>query len=313
MNHLERMGQHRYATGLVGMVILALMTGCTTVADEAMLDTPGALESPSMPVPQVTATLDLAERALYEGRVGDARALLNRVALSAGTTPRTRLIAAEVQLASGAYRPAAAAFRELTTDANVRAWALQGEGIALALADGNSEAGQASLHAAVARDPSLSRAWNALGYYHDSRREWRQAAESYARALAVDPNSAMILNNRGFSMLMQGRIKEALADLGQALRYDPTLRPARENLRLALAWDGQYMLALAGAEGGDKARVLNNVGYVAMLRGDHDDAEAFLLQAIEVDPAFNAVAARNLDYLRQLRGATGANGVPRPR
>ena len=111
----------------------------------------------------------------------------------------------------------------------------------------------------------------------------------------------MILNNRGFSMLMQGRIKEALAGLGQALRFDPTLRPARENMRLALAWDGQYALALAGAAGGDRARALNNVGYVALLRGDHDEAEAFLLRAIEADPAFNAVAARNLDYLRQLR------------
>ncbi len=299
---------------MAGAILFALVTGCMTVADEAVASKPPSIPS-SQAAADGSAALDLAERALYEGRVGDAKALLNRAVFRAGTTPRARPIAAEVQLASGEYRSAAAAFRALTAketaEEDVRAWALQGEGIALALADDSSESGHVSLHAAVAQNPSLSRAWNALGYTHDMRLEWREASESYSRALVADPESAMIFNNRGFSMLMQGRIKEALADLGQALHYDPTLRPARENLRLALAWDGQYTLALAGVEGVEKVRALNNVGYVALLRGDHANAEAFLVRAIVVDPAFNTVATRNLEYLRQLRGPSLGDGVPR--
>jgi Flp pilus assembly protein TadD len=317
MSHLDSLGQYRRAASVV---LLALVAGCTTVAEENIPPVP-ASPAKARIITDGAETLDLAERALYEGRVGDARTLLNRTVFSVGNSPRSRLLAAEVQLAGGSYRSAAAAFRALTSEEAVRAAALQGEGIALALTGSGSESGYESLRAAVALNPRLSRAWNALGYYHDSRREWRQANESYTRALAADPNSAMILNNRGFSMLMQGRVKEALADLGRALRYDPALRPARENMRLALAWDGQYALALAGAEGKDMGRVLNNVGYVALLRGDREDAEAFLLRAIEEDPAFNAIAARNLDYLRQgrvpvedsgIRDDWGAGGVPRP-
>ncbi len=79
-----------------------------------------------------------------------------------------------------------------------------------------------------------------------------------------------------------------------------------ENLRLALAWDGEYALALAGAEDGGLARALNNVGYVALLRGDQDNAESLFLRAIETDPAFNTIAARNFSYLRSLRESKGA-------
>jgi len=314
ISHLDRRKRCRCLTNMVGGIALIVLglAGCTSTADDPMTVKPETmLTQPVTPVG--AATLDLAERALYEGRIDDARALLGRAVFDVGDRPRAQLIAAEVQLASGAYRQAATAFRELVTSQEVKARALQGEGIALSLADGASESGYVSLQAAVAQDPSLARAWNALGYYHDLRREWQEAAESYTRALVIDPNSAMILNNRGFSMLMQGRIKEAVADLGEALRQDPALRPARENLRLALAWDGDYALALAGAEDGGLARALNNVGYVALLRGDQDSAEALFLRAIEADPAFNTTAARNLAYLRSLRESNRIEGPLRPK
>ena len=156
MSRLDNFGLSRRAASMAWGALLVLVAGCTTVVEEA-----AAPRLPAIQAPQATATLDLAERALYEGRVDDATALLNRAVFNSGSTPRSRLIAAEVQLASGAYQTAAAAFRELTTEEDVRAWALQGEGIALALADGSSESGHASLHAAVDLDPSLSRAWNA--------------------------------------------------------------------------------------------------------------------------------------------------------
>ena len=162
------------------------------------------------------------------------------------------------------------------------------------------------------QDPSLWRARNTPGYYYDTRGDWQIAGISYNNALAVNSASAMILNNRGFSFLMQGRVVEAMADLSEALRIDPSLRPAHVNLRLALAWDGQYTQALAGTEDGGLGGALNNVGFIAMLRGDHDEAEAYLLQAIEADPAYNTVAARNLVTLRQLRQGGPKAASPPP-
>jgi Tfp pilus assembly protein PilF len=166
---------------------------------------------------------------------------------------------------------------------------------------GDRKKGLESLREAVREDPKLWRAWNALGYYHDSQHDWAAAAESYGRALEGNPESALVFNNRGFSMLMQERLDEAIADLDRALKIDPDFEVAQENMRLALAWSGRYVHAMSGASKRDMARVLNNIGFVAIMRGDYDNAEAYLLRAMEIDPSYNDVASRNLAYLKQVR------------
>lgn len=244
--------------------------------------------------------LALAEQAYSEERYGDARRLLDRVLVSEPGNPRARLLVAEVLLAQGSQRAAAAAFETLTRLPEVGTAALQGRGIALLLA-GDAALGYRTLRRAVDLDPGLWRAWNALGYYHDQREEWRQSAESYARALAANPGSALIHNNRGFSMLMQRRFEEAQADLSRALRIDPDFALARDNLRLVFAWQGKYAQALSGLAQTARAKTLNNVGFIALLRGDYANAKAFFLRAMEVDPTYNEVASRNLAYLEDLR------------
>ncbi len=102
-------------------------------------------------------------------------------------------------------------------------------------------------------------------------------------------------------MLMQKRLKEAVEDFDRALRIDPRFDVAQENLRLALAWQGKYVHAMAGASNRDLPRILNNVGFIALMRGDYGNAEAYLLRAMEVDPRYNETAARNLSYLKQVR------------
>jgi Tfp pilus assembly protein PilF len=102
-------------------------------------------------------------------------------------------------------------------------------------------------------------------------------------------------------MLMQKRLEEAVADFNRALRMDPEFEVARENLRLALAWQGKYVHAMAGASNRDMPRILNNTGFIALMRGDYGNAEAYLLRAMEIDPMYNDTAARNLAYLKQVR------------
>ncbi len=119
----------------------------------------------------------------------------------------------------------------------------------------------------------------------------------------------MLYNNRGFSYLMQGRLEESILDLNRALRLDPDMAPAHINLRLTLAWSGRYAHAMMGATDEDMSKVLNNVGYVALLRGDLDNAEAYLQRAMEADPSFNKIAWRNLTYLRNMRDLTAADAA----
>ena len=289
------------------LVMLAAMAGCQTLSQEQPAE-PEIVVVPSVE-PVAPGTLNLVERAMAEGRLDDAGQLIERVLLAEPDNREAQLLLAELHLASGDAESAALIFESLVDNADVGARAQQGLGIALTL-QGVLDRGVENLQQAVARDPGLWRAWNALGYYHDSNRDWPAAADSYGKALEGNPESTLIYNNRGFSMLMQRRLEEAVADFNRVLQMDPDFEVARENLRLALAWQGKYIHAMAGAPEADMARILNNVGFIALMRGDYGNAEAYLLRAMEADPRYNATAARNLTYLKQVRELAEAESEP---
>lgn len=291
-----RRGGARGFIGLAAAMTIALAGCATTPQTEPDLDTS------IFPViePAPPGTFELAERAFADGRYSDSRKLLDRVLIGEPENVEAQLLAAELYLAAGAPERAAAIFKSLVESPEIAARAYQGRGISLMLL-GERENGFENLQQAVERDSTLWRAWNALGYYYDIEQDWAAAAESYGTALEGNPKSALIYNNRGFSMLMQRRLEEATDDFNRALRMDPDLDVARENLRLALAWEGKYILAMSGAEERDMPRILNNVGFIALMRGDYTNAEAYLLRAMESDPSYNQAAARNLAYLKQVR------------
>jgi len=67
-------------------------------------------------------------------------------------------------------------------------------------------------------------------------RVWLEAGDAahalpeFGRALALDPRRARHLQNRGAALLALGQTDAARADFESALRRDPCLKPARENL-----------------------------------------------------------------------------------
>ncbi len=255
--------------------------------------------------------IEMTRTAIAENRLDDAERMSDRMLLMDPKNLEARLLRGEVLLAKGRPNRAMAVFSGLQDLPEVSARARQGLGIAMLLAD-TPEPAVGHLKAAVEADPTLWRAWNALGSYYDTQGDWAEAIEAYDLALAEHPNDAMILNNRGFSYFMQERLDEAVADIERALRLDPELKPAQFNLRLAHAWSGRYVRALTGVTDKDLPRVLNNIGYVAMMRGDLENAEAYLMRAMEVDPTFNETAWQNLARLRHMRelGAVETGSLP---
>ena len=297
-------------TGAVLAVIAFFLAGCA-LGSEAP---PEAVDAEAVATPEADAmtpmAVEMAEQAIADGRLSEAERLLERVFLVDAANVRAQLALAELRLASGDPAQAVGAFVRLVEDPVVGPRARQGAGIAMLLIDA-AEIGVEHLRAAVEADPTLWRAWNALGSYYDSLGQWEAAAEAYGNALAERSDEAMLYNNRGFSYLMQGRLDEAVLDLRRALNLDPDMAPAQINLRLTLAWSGRYAHAMMGATDEDMSKVLNNVGYVALLRGDLDNAEAYLQRAMEADPSFNKIAWRNLSYLRDMRDlkAAGAQAL----
>ncbi len=284
--------------GLLLLTLALVLMGCESIDFEST-------ELPEDTIPRidmdVSGALAEAERAVEEKRYNDAYILLGRVLRQDPTNQKANLIFAELNLMSGNIKPAAAAFIQLEDVPEYETVALQGVGIT-ALLEGELEIAEKALLKAVEKDPSLGRAWNALGVYYDSQGDWKSSEEAYRKALGTDPKSSMFHNNYGYSLLVQGRFSEAQEHFTRALKLDPDYVVARFNLRVSLAWQGHYREAVYGADPADAPTVYNNVGYVAMLRGDYQVAEGYLASAMEASPSFNETAWKNLQYLKYLRG-----------
>jgi Flp pilus assembly protein TadD len=240
-----------------------------------------------------------AEADLAAARYIAAREKFARLVAGEPQNAAAKVGLAESLLALGDYPNALGAFKLLADDPAHRGVALQGEGLAL-LALGQADAAGPLLLEAVKADPASWRAWNALGQYYDSRQEWALAGAAYERALAGGPGKAIVLNNEGMSLMLQKQYPEASGRFEAALRANPRLDAARNNLRLALAWQGRYEEAASNPGQGEAASILNNVGYVAMLRGDYGQAQVYLLKSTEMSPSFNKVAWDNLHLLEAM-------------
>ena len=291
---------------LRGLRTLALSAGLlTTLAACESFDFGKDKPDPSA-APEVGAgtesLLGAADAAIAQRRVEDAAILLGRILKTDPDNSQAKLRVAEMYLLANKLLLAAAAFKHLSKTSDVRAKALQGFGIAM-MKQGELDTAHKALQEAVDEDASLWRAWNGLGLYYDTQSLWNEAGESYKRALGVNPELALIHNNLGYSLLMQGKFVDATSAFRKALRIRPDLEAARVNLRLSLAWEGKYQEATAGVKRGELPTVLNDVGYIAILRGDYDQAEAFLLRAMEASPTFNETASKNLGYVKTIRGA----------
>ena len=59
--------------------------------------------------------------------------------------------------------------------------------------------------------------------------------------------------------------------------------------------------ALHGLARKSAPKVLNNIGYIAMLRGDLADAEGYLTRSMEASPSFNEAAWENMRQLAELK------------
>jgi Flp pilus assembly protein TadD len=277
---------------------LAACAGGTTSSHEKPLVTSGAETGTH------GRALDLAEKAIEEKRYDDAVKMAQRVLIDDPGNLRANLIQAEARLGDGQPKKAISTFKKIAEASEVPpalvARAEQGQGLSL-IFEGQRTKARQHLQKAVSLDPLLWRAWNGLGYLHDREGEWGKSEFAYEQALAENPDSASILNNRGFSRLMQGEIDPALEDLERAIRLNPDLEIAETNMRLALAAKGAYVNAMSGVSDAERGEVLNNIGYMALVRGDYESAEAYFLRAMESDVSFNKIAHRNLAYLKTLR------------
>ncbi len=239
-------------------------------------------------------------QAISEKRFVDAQSMLDQAVVTGVKSPELTILRGDLFLNRGHYADALDTYRTVAADLVWRARALQGEGLALSLLNRSDEA-LAALKEATTLDKGLWMAWNGLGREYDLRRAWSSAKSAYAAALAAPgANAAIVLNNRGYSEMLQTQVDAAATDFVAALERDPALAAARTNLRIALAMEGHYARAAVTGVGDDRAAVLNNVGLAAAMRGDYLQADRLLNEAMAAKGQYYARAAENLQLSRSL-------------
>ncbi len=254
--------------------------------------------------------LDSTDLAIAENRTEDAAYLLTRALQKNPNSPEARLRLAELYLATGQKAAAVQVFKSLTSAKGLSARAHQGWGISM-LKLGELTLAHEVLRRAIDENPKLWRTWNALGLYYDSQKRWDSAQKAYGKALELNPDAAMLHNNLGYSLLIQRKFVGAAKNFNRALKLDSKFAIARTNLRLALSWLGKYDEAVLGVSKRELPSALNDVGYIAMLRGDYATAEALLARALETSPRFHEKAWRNLKYIESVRESNMRSRPPR--
>lgn len=285
---------------VAGALCSATLSGCAgTTPDKLANQDASAARTETA---QITPAMLALPQAAYEaGRYADALRLYRELLVRYPNDVQVKLGIADCELASNDPSGANELYQQLEGDSSIHPRVQQGRGIAL-LRLGQDAPAEKALKDAVAADPKLWRAWNALGALYDAKQKWVDADQAYAKALALVPQSAVVNNNLGFSLLSQGKLKEAIQSFQTALRIDSALQPAQMNLRIALALEGRYDEATAGAQGQNLSTTLNNVGFAAMARGDYTKAEAYLTQSMNASSSYEEMANKNLEELKVITG-----------
>lgn len=175
--------------------------------------------------------------------------------------------------------------------------ALEGQGLTLVQLRDWTQA-EPLLVTALELDPTRWRSWNALGQLRDNQQRWNDAEVAYLNAIAAEPAQAFIYNNLGVSYLLQSRYGEAVDQFDKSLRLKRNVETVEGNRLVALAMTGEYNAAMGSLPASRRYYALNNIGYVAALRGDEVVAEEYLTMAAEESPRFYQKAVENLKTLK---------------
>lgn len=147
-------------------------------------------------------------------------------------------------------------------------------------------------HRAVYLAPASPAAVNTLGTLLQATGRVREARDSYARALQLDPQASYALNNLCYASVMLGE-RAAVAACERAQVLLPASRVAGNNLALAHATGGNLTGARDAFEAlGGPAGAAFNMGIVYMAQRKFAKASEAFDRALALNPRFAPANAR---------------------
>lgn len=131
----------------------------------------------------------------------------------------------------------------------------------------------------------------------DSREQWSRADSFYEIAAGLTAEPAGVLNNWGFSKLTRGDHRGAERLFIDALRHNPSMFTAKNNLVLARAAQRRYELPLIEMTQTERAELLHTMALAAIRQGDTQTGRQLLREAIATHPQHFEAAVNALNTL----------------
>ncbi len=281
--------------GLFGSVGRHCILGCLAMALWSLATTAVKAE-PGSDIP-------LIEQAIDGGRFVQAEIMLDKWTQENGTEGMLDAERIGAELALGQHRDdeAAVRFEALARNPISSCRVDEGLGIAYLRTDRHTEA-LSPLLRAIAKCPDRWQSWNALAIAQDFQHAWNDSGKSYARAYALADQRAAVLNNYGFSLLLQRRVTEATRLLTLAHAANRSNPRYLNNLDISYAIAG---LPLKPEEQVTEANDtlwterLNNAGYVSLLSGNAPAAKSYFKRAMAEGGKISRQAQANLALMEK--------------
>jgi tetratricopeptide (TPR) repeat protein len=136
----------------------------------------------------------------------------------------------------------------------------------------------------------------------------KEARAAYRLALALEPAAAYALSNLCYLSFVEGNTRQAIDECRAALRIEPDLAAAHNNLALTYAAIGRLDVAeVEFARAGSRATAAYNMGVVHLARKEYDAAAEQFAAARDADPALIEADRRARDA-RRLADAESSEG-----
>ncbi|MFU8824179.1 tetratricopeptide repeat protein [Yoonia sp.] len=131
----------------------------------------------------------------------------------------------------------------------------------------------------------------------DSRQQWSKADSFYETAVGLTTRPAPVYNNWGFSKLTRGDYSAAERLFADALRFNPGMFTAKNNLVLARGAQRNYALPVVPMTQVERAQLLHTMALTAIKQNDITIGKSLLNDAINTHPQYFEPAVRALQAL----------------
>ena len=131
----------------------------------------------------------------------------------------------------------------------------------------------------------------------DANEEWAKADSFYETAVGLTTRPAGVYNNWGYSKLTRGDYAAAERMFINALRHDPSLFTAKNNLALARGAQRNYSLPVVAMTQVERAMLLHTLALAAIKQNDLVMGRTLLEEAVETHPQHFPEAVRALEAL----------------